>query len=105
MPGISDFMKKIHLISVAAAALLVCSCVPSVNPFFNASDAVFDPRLIGEWQEKDKAEEPQIWQFEQSGDKAYTLSITEKGGKHGKFDESKPSRVSVCPSSPMSARP
>jgi hypothetical protein len=72
--------------ALAAAALLLCSCIPSVNPFFTEKDVVFDARLSGEWQAKEKPDDPEIWQFEKSETNTYKLTITEKEGKQGQFD-------------------
>lgn len=77
-------MKKRHLIVVAAAALLLSACIPSVNPFYTDKDIVFDARLIGAWQEKE-SDQPEAWKFEQGEDKAYKLTTTDKEGKQGEF--------------------
>jgi hypothetical protein len=79
-------MKTRNLITLAAAVVLLCSCIPSVNPFYTAKDVVFDARLIGEWQEKDKSDNPDVWKFEGATNKMYKLTITEKDGKQGRFD-------------------
>jgi len=79
-------MKKRNIIVAATVALLVAACIPSINPFFTDKDVVFEKKLLGEWQEKDKADEPQIWKFEEGKDKAYKLTVTEKEGKRGEFE-------------------
>jgi hypothetical protein len=79
-------MKTRKSIALAGAALLLCSCIPSVNPFYTDKDVVFDARLVGEWQEKDKPDEPQIWKFESTTNNTYKLTVTEKEGKKGEFD-------------------
>jgi hypothetical protein len=78
-------MKKRNLIPLAGAAVLLSACIPSVNPFYFDKDVVFDARLLGEWQEKGKTNEPEIWKFEKTDDKAYKLTVTEEEGKHGEF--------------------
>jgi hypothetical protein len=78
-------MKKHTIIALAGTAALLCSCIPSVNPFYTDKDIVFDSRLLGEWQEKDSKDEPQVWKFEKADDKAYQLTVIEKGNKEGKF--------------------
>ena len=78
-------MKARHLISIAAVALLLSACIPSVHPFYMDKDVVFDARLLGEWQSKEQSDEPEIWRFEKADDKRYTLTVREKEGKHGKF--------------------
>jgi hypothetical protein len=79
-------MKKRNLIATLGAAVLLCSCIPSVNPFYTDQDVVFDARLLGEWQEKDKSDNPDVWKFDGTTNKMYKLTITEKGGKQGRFD-------------------
>lgn len=79
-------MKTRNLITLVAAAVLFCSCIPSVNPFYTEQDVVFDARLLGEWQEKDKSDNPDVWKFEGTTNKMYKLTITEKKGKRGKFN-------------------
>jgi hypothetical protein len=81
--SINDDMKKSILLTFAAVALL-CSCVPSVNPFYTDKDVVTDPRLPGVWQEAGK-DKPEIWQFENDGTNAYKLTVTEEGDKTGVF--------------------
>ena len=66
-------------IALLATALLLAACIPSVNPFYTPKDLVFDARLLGEWQEKDKPQEPEIWKFEKADDKGYKLQVIEKG--------------------------
>ena len=79
-------MKTRNLIASAAAALLLSGCIPSVNPFYTDKDVVFDPRLLGEWQEKESSDGPQLWKFEKGDDKAYKLTVTEKDSKRGEFN-------------------
>jgi hypothetical protein len=77
-------MKKRNLIAVAAAAILLAACIPSVNPFYTDKDVVFDPHLIGEWQETGKTNQPEVWKFEQATNNAYKLTVVEEG-KSGEF--------------------
>jgi hypothetical protein len=82
-------MKKRNAIVIAAAALLLPACIPSINPFYTDKDVAFESRLLGEWEGKDK-DDKQIWKFEEgkekNSEKAYTLTVTEKDGKHGEFE-------------------
>ena len=78
-------MKARHFISIAAVALLLSACIPSVHPFYTDKDVIFDARLLGEWQSKEQADQPEIWRFEKADDKRYALTVREKEGKHGKF--------------------
>jgi hypothetical protein len=79
-------MKKRNLVLIAAVAVLLAACIPSVNPFYTDKDVVFETRLLGTWQEKDKTDEPQVWKFEEGKNKAYKLTVTEKEGKQGEFE-------------------
>ena len=79
-------MKKRNIFVAAAVALLLAACIPSINPFYTDKDVVFEKKLLGEWQEKDKPDEPEIWKFEEGKDKAYKLTITDKDGKQGEFE-------------------
>lgn len=78
-------MKTRNLIAIGAAAILLAACFPSVNPFYQDKDVIFDSHLVGEWKEKsDAGDFPNIWAFEQSTNKGYDLTVTEQG-KTGKF--------------------
>lgn len=77
-------MKKRNIIAVAAMAILLAACIPSVNPFYADKDVVFDQRLLGEWQEKGNTNNPEMWKFEQTTNNAYTLTVVENG-KTGEF--------------------
>jgi hypothetical protein len=79
-------MKKRNIVFSAAVALLLAACIPSINPFYTEKDVVFEKKLLGEWQDKEKADEPQTWNFEEGKDKAYRLTVTEKEGKQGEFE-------------------
>ena len=75
---------RTHLL-LAAAALLLCSCIPSINPFYADLNVVWDARLLGEWQDASQTDDPDIWKFEPGDGKAYKLSVREKG-KQGVFE-------------------
>jgi hypothetical protein len=81
-----SIMKTRTWITVLGAAALLCSCIPSVNPFYTDKDIAFNPHLVGAWQDKDKADNPDVWKFERTTNQAYQLTITDKEGKQGKFD-------------------
>jgi hypothetical protein len=78
-------MNTRKLIAVVGLALCLPACIPSLNPFYTDKDLVFDPRLIGAWQEKSQAQETEVWKFEKTEDKAYKLVMTDKDGKQGEF--------------------
>jgi len=77
-------MKTRNLIAIGAAAVLLAACIPSVNPFYQDKDLVFDPHLVGEWQEMETTNNPEVWTFEQATNKGYDLVISQRG-KTGKF--------------------
>lgn len=77
-------MKKRNLIAIAAVAVLIAACIPSINPFYTDKDVVFDQHLIGEWQEKGKTNATEFWKFEQATNNAYKLTVIEEG-KTGEF--------------------
>lgn len=76
-------MKAIQVTALAAALTLLSACIPSLNPFYTEGDLVSEPGLAGQWEAKDK-NELQTWDFQPAG-RAYTLSVTDKDGKRGKF--------------------
>lgn len=78
-------MKKRNIVLIAAVALLG-ACIPSLNPFYTEKDVVFEPKLLGTWQEKENADEQETWKFEEANEKAYKLTVTEKEHKHGEFE-------------------
>jgi len=79
-------MKTRNIAVAAIAALLLCSCIPSVNPFFTGKDVVFDARLLGEWRAKEKSDDPALWKFEKGETNYYKLTVTEEKGKQGQFE-------------------
>lgn len=56
-------MKTRKSIALAGAVLLLCFCIPSVNPFYIDKDVVFD-----------------------GGDKVCKLTVTGRKNKHGGFE-------------------
>ena len=78
-------MKTRNLIAIAVVAVLAAACIPSINPFFTDKDVVFDPHLIGEWQDNSDTNNPEIWMFEKSTNNGFNLTVTEKEGKTGRF--------------------
>jgi hypothetical protein len=76
-------MKKSIFAFILIAA--IAGCIPSVHPFYSEKDAIFDQRLLGEWQAKEQADDPQVWKFERDEGNAYKLKVTEKEGKYGEF--------------------
>ena len=79
-------MKHRNPIALLSLAALLCSCIPSVNPFYTEDDVVFDARLLGEWRDKEKTDDPEIWKFEGVTNRTYRLTITQPRGKQGRFE-------------------
>lgn len=76
-------MKQLRfLLPLGAVLACLTACLPSVSPFYQADDVQFDPRLLGQWQER--GDSPESWAFERAGDQAYQLTVTDKG-KQGTF--------------------
>lgn len=71
--------------ALAAATLLLAVCFPSVHPYYTEKDLVFEPRLVGDWCEKEKEQESAVWRFVKKDDLSYDLTIREKDGKEGQF--------------------
>jgi hypothetical protein len=72
--------------AIGAVAVLLTACIPSINPFYTDKDMVYDTRIVGTWQDKESADQPEIWKFEQGENKAYKLKVTENDGKQGEFE-------------------
>lgn len=70
---------------VGIAAALLGACIPSVYPYYTAKDLQFDSALLGQWRENGNSADADTWKFEADGEKAYKLTITEKGKKTGTF--------------------
>lgn len=75
-------MKKTYCILVPMALLFLAGCVPSLHGLYTDKDTIYDPALVGVWSEPNSSE---TWEFAQSGDKTYRLTITEDKGKTGRF--------------------
>ena len=65
-------------LTLAAAAMMMAGCVPSLHPLYTGKDLAFDPALLGAWQTKD-AKDRQTWEFKPNEHSGYTLVHTEKG--------------------------
>lgn len=66
-------MKACCVLMAGVAALLLVSCVPSVNPFYRADDVVYEPALVGEWLDGDET-----WEFERYQDEdSYRLTYSD----------------------------
>lgn len=77
-------MKAKFVSLLAAAAILLAACIPSVNPFYLSSDIAFDSRLVGEWSDDPERDDAERWVFESLSEQdAYQLTIIESDGTRG----------------------
>ena len=83
--SVNHDMRKTTLVLFGAVALLICSCIPSVNPFYTEKDLTTDPRLPGIWQDNEANDDSSVWKFEFDGTNAYNLTINESRGRTGEF--------------------
>jgi hypothetical protein len=69
-------MKKswFVVLFIAGVALSSAGCLTSLHPWFTEKDLVFEPALVGTWQ--DAAEADVTWTFERQNDTTYTLIDT-----------------------------
>jgi len=75
-------MKKIAMIIMIGLSTLVIGCIPSLHPLYTDQDVIFDPLLVGEW-ENDGGK--QTWTFAKSGDNAYSVIFVGRDEKKGEF--------------------
>jgi hypothetical protein len=83
--SINQNMKK-QLLLAAAAVALICSCVPSVNPFYSDKEVVTDARFAGIWLEDADKDQPVRWKFTATTNSAYAVVLTEDKGATGNFE-------------------
>lgn len=67
---------------LALAVVLIVGCVPTLNTVYRDEDLVFDPNLIGRWQQ-DQAQNH--WEFTQTGPRELQLAYTDGQGRTGQF--------------------
>ncbi len=59
----------------------LAGCVPSLHPLYTPQTLVYDPAVVGTWQQEDSR-----WVFEgNADDKSYVLTIVEKEGPQSKL--------------------
>lgn len=73
-------MKKITLLSAFLAVSVLVGCyVPSLHPLYTKQDLLFNPELVGKWNESEK--DKTQWVFEKKGEKSYKLQIIQEDKK------------------------
>lgn len=76
-------MKRSLFLSFVILSLLSAACVPSLHPFYNDSDVVFEKRLLGKWTDTEHMES---WLFERRGEKKYRMVNTDENGETALYD-------------------
>jgi len=62
----------------------ITGCITtSIHPLYTPSDLIFDPALLGVWEERENPQE--TWAFEKSGEKEYRLVTRDSDGNTGEF--------------------
>jgi hypothetical protein len=82
-------MKILRIFAIIALLLPVCSCVPlsSFYPLWDEQHAAFEPKLLGEWLDKDAGSDP-VLKFTEAAGKTYQVVYAEKEKDSGKKVES-----------------
>jgi hypothetical protein len=75
-------MRYYNATACVIAGLLLLGCVPSIHPLFTPDNVVFEPDLVGLWQNEKESE---TLQFTKAEENAYQLVYTDKDGKTGTF--------------------
>lgn len=65
-----------------AVCILLAGCVVSSDPVVTDSDATFDPRLLGSWEEVHGTDRASV---SREGASSYTIAYTEEHGRTGRF--------------------
>ncbi len=74
-------MRLIRSLLLLGMLSLTAGCVLSLHPIWADEDIVFEPALVGVWEDDDET-----WAFSQRNDsQRYDLVYTDSDGKEGKF--------------------
>jgi hypothetical protein len=63
--------------------MVVAGCIPSLQPLFTDKTTVFEPALVGVWQQENAES---TWAFERRESNTYSLTYTDKQGRPGQFE-------------------
>ena len=76
-------MSKVIFLLAVCGLLVLLACIPiSIHPFYGEKDLIFDPALVGIWNQEGDEDE---YIFEQSSPTAYTMTYKE-AGQESKFE-------------------
>jgi hypothetical protein len=75
-------MQTLRIITTLGILILAAGCIRSLHPIYTEKDIVFEPGLIGQWQEKG---EDDVWVFSKGEDNAYKFVFTDGKGRQGAF--------------------
>jgi hypothetical protein len=65
-------MRNALTVAAIGAALFVAGCIPSLHPLYTEDDLIFEPALLGAWNNEDETE---VWTFEQRGGLEYLMTV------------------------------
>lgn len=76
-------MKPLRFSLLMGAAIMVAGCIPSLQPLFTDKTTVFEPALIGVWQQENGES---TWAFARKESNIYSLTYTDNEGRPGQFE-------------------
>jgi hypothetical protein len=74
-------MRKVRPLALLGLGVILSGCLGgsgSLRPLYDDENVVFDPLLVGEWQEAG-ASQAELWTFAKGENKAYTVTRKWKG--------------------------
>ncbi len=69
-------MRTVKAVLLAAAAVLLAACVPSIHPLYTEEDATFEPKLLGTWVEENDPK--QTWELQKAEGIKYAVTFHEE---------------------------
>lgn len=75
-------MSSVASRTLLAVVVLCAGCLPSLNAVYTPEDLVFEPDIVGMWQQE---KSPATWEFSRGDGKSYDLVFTDKSGLSGNF--------------------
>ena len=74
-------MNKWFALAGIVLLMFAAGCVPSLHPLYTEEDLVYEPNLVGTWEDEDS----ETWTFTKSSEKEYNLATVENNGRKGSF--------------------